>query len=411
MRFLYVSQEAPYPPTHGGRVDIWRRIRGLHELGHSIDLVTWMFDDVKKSEIDAAYEQLEQYTTSTSIYPMRRRWTSIFHRLLWALAGWPSHMAARILSQNRYLELRARAHLLQADAVILDGIHGFWVASRLSSTLSVPLIYRSHNREFFYLTNQRRLARGLRQFIALSLSTVGLRRRERQAHKESQVVLDISKNDLDFWRSEGFSNGIWLPPLMDSETIQHSFSETTVDFAYIGNLVTPNNVSGVLWFIEDVWPLILERKPDATIVIGGSNPTAEIFAACRSATGVTLVANVADPKDILLQGRVLVNPIWMSSGVNIKMIDMLSLGIPVVTTPHGVSGLPDIATSLAYVCKDSISFASTCLSLLEAPFSVGIASHSYIEQNFGIDILRSVFEQIEQTCVEYASSCADRGAP
>lgn len=36
---LYINTDFVYPPNHGGRVDMWNRIRSLVEIGYSVDLV------------------------------------------------------------------------------------------------------------------------------------------------------------------------------------------------------------------------------------------------------------------------------------------------------------------------------------------------------------------------------------
>lgn len=39
MKILIISPDHPYPPNHGGRVDIWNRIVLLSELNHEVDLI------------------------------------------------------------------------------------------------------------------------------------------------------------------------------------------------------------------------------------------------------------------------------------------------------------------------------------------------------------------------------------
>ena len=41
MKITIVAMEIPYPPIHGGRVDVWRRLKMLAELGTEIQLICW----------------------------------------------------------------------------------------------------------------------------------------------------------------------------------------------------------------------------------------------------------------------------------------------------------------------------------------------------------------------------------
>ena len=38
-RVLVVSPDIPYPPNHGGRVDVWNRLKLLRSLGFKVDLI------------------------------------------------------------------------------------------------------------------------------------------------------------------------------------------------------------------------------------------------------------------------------------------------------------------------------------------------------------------------------------
>ena len=44
MKLLVVCNEIPYPPNHGGRVDVWARLRAFRAAGVSIVLITWCSD-------------------------------------------------------------------------------------------------------------------------------------------------------------------------------------------------------------------------------------------------------------------------------------------------------------------------------------------------------------------------------
>ena len=39
LRILHVLNDFPWPPTHGGRLDVWSRAVALGELGHDVDAV------------------------------------------------------------------------------------------------------------------------------------------------------------------------------------------------------------------------------------------------------------------------------------------------------------------------------------------------------------------------------------
>ncbi|MFZ4552871.1 MAG: glycosyltransferase [Aquabacterium sp.] len=56
---------------------------------------------------------------------------------------------------------------------------------------------------------------------------------------------------------------------------------------------------------------------------------------------VAVLGYVADLDAELLKHRVALNPITSGSGINIKLLDYLATGTPVISTPFGARGLPD----------------------------------------------------------------------
>ena len=69
----------------------------------------------------------------------------------------------------------------------------------------------------------------------------------------------------------------------------------------------------------------------------------------------------------LFGAKVLVNPVSIGSGVQLKMLDMLMTDVPIVTRSQGVRGLPPEVVSQFDVVDATEEFASAILRRLEAP--------------------------------------------
>lgn len=387
MRLVVVAQEMPYPPTHGLRVDIWRRLLGLRMLGHEVFLVTWDFVGAGRAINRSAIARIEQEVAMARVYSIPQT-PSGFARRLPYLARMPSHAAARVLQAHPFTALLGEVREFRPDVVLLDGLLAAPTAERLADAVDRPLFYRAHNREYNYLSGQRRLARSTRARLGLFLAALHLRRFEEHMHRRAERVLDISYDDLQYWRSQGFENGFWLPPLIDPDIVSDARREPDVDIAYVGNLRTPNNVEGVLWLLREVLPLLRTKRPDFSVLIGGSSPVSEIRETVAASPGVTLLPDVSHPKDVLERGRVLVNPVFMSSGVNIKMLDMLAVGRPIVTTRQGATGLPTEARRLLIEAASAQSFADACFQSIENS-SVNTETIETFFNLFGPNVLKT----------------------
>ena len=60
MDILHVASDFPYPPHHGGRVDIWGRVRALADLGHRIHLVATVRNRPSPDELSVVQGRVAQ---------------------------------------------------------------------------------------------------------------------------------------------------------------------------------------------------------------------------------------------------------------------------------------------------------------------------------------------------------------
>lgn len=364
MRILCISNEFPLPANSGGRVDVWRRLRALHEAGHTLALVCWT--DAGRSEplSPTLQAQLKDVCADLKVMSITRSPHEIANRLI-QLWRWPSHVASRWIS-SRSTDLNTWAQQFRPDVVLLDGLYGGAVALSLSRQIGCELWYRSHNIEHRYMAAQRVRERRWKRRIGLAANCIGLEHFERHVIRTATRVFDISQEDAEFWRKEGFKHIEWVPTLVDrafTARLKACTSGNSYDILYFGNLNTPNNVEAVQWFIRKVLPLVVHQN--LKIVIAGSRPSEEVRHAVGSDNRITLIENPEDMAEIIAQARVLVNPMMAGSGVNLKSVEMLFTEAELVSTSVGVAGLSIEAKRCFSVADSPEMFASAVIRALD----------------------------------------------
>ena len=132
---------------------------------------------------------------------------------------------------------------------------------------------------------------------------------------------------------------------------------------FIGGFRHTPNVDAAVWLVSDILPHIRRERPDAKLIIAGSNPTREVLA--LAGPGVEVRGFVSDEElDIMYaQARVALCPIRFGAGVKLKVVEAMHRGIPVVTTSVGAQGLPEMR-AFCDVVDDDYSLATATLRLL-----------------------------------------------
>lgn len=370
MKIAYFSTQMPYPPNHGGRVDDWRRLCAMKSAGARVHLVTWCSDRPGERPESAHLEALSEVAEVVHVWPIRRTPSERLMRLM-RLTRWPSHVASRMLSRQQWAVLMPSLQDFAPDVVWQDGLYPYATAHRAAQAMGVPRFYRSHNMEHVYMARQVAKATSWRDKLAWGLNLPHLRRVEHAAIAGAAGYFDISTDDLAYWLGLGLKRGYWLPPLVDpvfaARLSEPRETPPGFDVAYLGNLHAPNNVEGVLWFVREVMPRLREQRPGIRVMVAGSQPTVLVSETLRRTPGVTLVENAPHAVSVLRDASVLVNPVFVGSGVNVKSVEMLFAPAHLVSAPQGVAGLPPHVQACFAQASTAEAFADAVLSKLDTP--------------------------------------------
>ena len=393
MKIAYFSTQVPFPPNHGGRVDDWRRLNAFKAAGAKIHLVTWCSDRVGERPKPSDLEALHSVAEVVHVLPIRRTLDVRLLRLI-RLIRWPSHIASRIPSRQQWASLEHSLSVFAPDVVWQDGLYPYVTAQRAAASLGVPRFYRSHNIEHQYMAKQVAKAKSLRDKLAWGLNLPHLQRVEYVAIRDAAAYFDISTDDLAYWVGMGLTNGHWLPPLIDpffalslSESLE---GPPKFDVAYLGNLHAPNNVEGIIWFAREVMPLLRLKRPSIKVLIAGSHPTAEVCEVLSGTLGVTMIENAPDVVAVLRDARVLINPVFVGSGVNVKSVEMLFAPAQLVSTPQGVSGLPSHVQECFSKAEEPDMFADAILQKLSLSEPCDDVGRKIARGEFSFDRIRQV---------------------
>jgi polysaccharide biosynthesis protein PslH len=389
MKITLVCTEIPYPATNGSRIDMWRRIKAFATQGTELQAIVWWFGT--KPTWDEIAE-IQKYVKRLHLFQIEQTWTARLRRLP-DLLSYPLETTSRIIKGVKLNTLIDEVRNFNPDAIFLESIHGSVIATSLSQSLNIPLLTRSPNIEHLYAQKMLQSTIGLKDKLRRYLATIHLEKHEKSILKNSAFFYDISADDLKIWQDAGFTNGRLLPPIIefpDSDTASFHNSISTIssikqiyDLVFLGNLYSENNVAGLIWFLTEVWPVIRAQLPETTVLIAGSNPVPRIRQICDKTEGVTLKINPKSASDTYRSGRVLINPILKGSGVKIKSIDMLTIGLPIVSTIEGVSGLPEAIKKYFIIASDAASFAAASIEFLSA---IQISSAALTEQKDNSDL-------------------------
>lgn len=99
----------------------------------------------------------------------------------------------------------------------------------------------------------------------------------------------------------------------------------------------PSNTQAITWFLEEVWPKLLEICPQVNMLIAGS--------VCNSLHPPTPPANVSfqsrvdDIGSLYEKFQIAINPVQFGTGLKIKNQEALAFGKPLIVSQQGAAGM------------------------------------------------------------------------
>ena len=337
-----VCLDAPSPPDYGGAIDMFYKIKALHEIGKKVTLHYFGYNPARGAK------ELEQYCIAIHVYERKSLWQSL-------PLSRPYIVQSRI---NRELIGRLNA---DNHPVLLEGLHCAGLLPFLQNKERV--ILRMHNEEASYY---RQLAKTERSFLKrlYFLQESRLLHRDQKRMEKTVALACLSEADMRIFENEyGFRKLFFLPCFLPWQEVNSL--EGKGDYClYHGNLAVSENEEAVRWLIEEVFSQL-----PVPFVVAGKNISARLKKLARHYTNITLVNN--PPEDelqaIVRDAHIHVLPSLNNTGVKLKLLNALLNGRFCLTNAAGVQG-SRIQRGIE-VQEDSAGWIAAVTLLMEKAFT------------------------------------------
>ncbi|NOK63823.1 MAG: Glycosyltransferase involved in cell wall bisynthesis [Chloroflexi bacterium AL-W] len=394
MNILFV---APYVPSPI-RVRPYNFIRALARRGNNITLVC----STDKGD-QAALAEMQSICTRVLTAPLGKA------GMLWnAFCALPGHLPfqAALNNSSRLLtlvhtEARSRQHdvahveHLRASALgaelrglpaVLDSVDCISMLfertlrgspSLKSRAMALVDLARTRTYEASYLTRYERvIISSPEDAWALEM----LRTMQDQANEErtiaaSPVTVIPNGVDLDYFAPQ-----------------PRTRAPATIVFS--GKMSYHANTAAALLLVQDIMPLVWERRPDARVVIAGSAPPREVQA-LDGDPRVTVTGYLPDLRPSIASATLAVCPLRYGVGIQNKVLEAMALATPSVVARQATQALQVIDGRDVFLAEQPHEYAQAILTLINDTWlatQIGQAGRRYVEQHHDWD---SAAQQLE----------------
>lgn len=324
----------PYPPASGGQIRTLNLLKYLSK-NNEITLISLYKNDKDKQYIPA----LKNYCKHIILCKRPEKPWQL--RTIWkALTSSDPFLIVRNYSNEAK---KAVDTVLKNE--VFDVIHAetFYIMPHIKHT-STPIFLVEQTIEYkVYQHFVNSLPLFVRPLFMLDI--MKLKRAERYYWKKALLVGGVSEADRKEIRSlEPSINPVIIPncagdEMFVSELTKKNLKKPTILF--IGNFDWLQNTEAVTILAEKIAPIILERIPEARILVAGQNAHKKL--PLKSSKNIEVISLAQDDSETVLKlyksSTLFIAPIFGPGGTRLKILAAMASGLPVISSQTGVEGL------------------------------------------------------------------------
>jgi polysaccharide biosynthesis protein PslH len=342
---------------------------------HRVTLLAFSRPDDPQSGLDHLKEICDEVHT----VPIQRTRIKDIKSLAVSLANGKSF----IIQRDHVPEMAAKlVHLLekgQFDAVHADQL---WMAQyAIKAKASVPgmkLVLDEHNACYQIFQRLAEIEQNPIKRFFFEQEWRKLQRYEIETCAEFDHVVTVTQVDRDVICHLLAEKGVdqhqvsfsTIPICVDTQEVKTIRPKAeSCNVFHLGTMIYLPNITGILWFVHEVWPRILAKVPHMTLTIAGKNPPPEIQKLSNSNhhEGIRITGYLPDPKPYLEEAGVFIVPLLAGGGMRVKIIDAWRWGLPVVSTSIGAEGIDYSEGENILIADSPEDFANAVVRVLTEP--------------------------------------------
>lgn len=378
--FLWVVPAWPFPPGDGAAIARANLISSLLDCGYEIDILVLSNSLLSDFEIPENLPIGRVYFIKTNTE--FRLLKPFYYALMSLIDCYTPAVMLRFGKQkirafiNTMLDENGR----KWDAIVYDGLHVAAHQMHLGEyerTALPVVIYRAHNVEsdiWFRMAVQEKNSL-FRWFLRMQAKRVA--RFEKSLVQTADCVATVSSADFLKLKQDvpQIRGGVVPISFSFDQPLAFSKPAETIHIMFLGRLDWLPNKEGLVWFLKNVWPKVIQVRNDLHLTIAGSGDSGWM-SHYSSLPNVSFLGRIEDIEQLYQQSCLVIVPIFYGSGTRVKIIEACRYGRPCLSTTIGAEGV-DLEDQDSYYCADDVESWVSCLVNLKPELLKNIGDKAF----------------------------------
>jgi sugar transferase (PEP-CTERM/EpsH1 system associated) len=352
MKIVVILSRFPYPLEKGDKLRAYHQIK---TLSVNNEVVVFALSDRKVNPDEIAH--IKQICSRIEVFHLSR--FSIIISLFKALFGRLPLQVAYFYSSKAQRKLNALIASENPDHIYCQLVR---TAEYAKDYQSIPktLDYM----DVFSKGIERRLSTApfyLRPIFNMEYRRLVEYEQSVFARFKNKIIISQQDRDLIQHRDKGqisvISNGV------DTDYFKPIDSKKEFDILFSGNMNYPPNIESAEYLVNKILPLVQKKYPDIKVLISGANPHRRIL--LLASKNVKISGWINDIRESYMRSRMLVAPMFLSIGVQNKLLEAMAMKIPCITSTLANNALGAEKGKSILVADTPEEYSTQIIALLE----------------------------------------------
>jgi glycosyltransferase involved in cell wall biosynthesis len=391
LKILIVSAQFPYPPRSGSSTRVYQLARQL-SARHDVTILSYALPHERDGIAGLAAQMPVRVVKRKALSAVRKR----------------AVQALTMMSPRPYYCREVHSRDMQRaidDLCSAERFDVIQVEMSYLCTFRFPdharLVINEHNIESEVFRRMCEGEQALSRRVFNRLEYLRFRRFERASWRRADACVVTSERELPTVRAHAPATPVAaVPNSVDLAYFAPSSAPPEPHAVVFNGILTYRpNLEGARYLIDDIWPLVRERYPDARLTLIGRSDGVDTRTLNRP--GVELLGEVPDIRPYVHRAAVVVVPLRIGGGTRLKVVEGLAMGKAIVSTTLGCEGLAVRDREHLLIADDAVAFASRICDVFENPDrsnELGNAGRRLVEARYSWDLagerLESLYRQI-----------------
>lgn len=387
MKILYISNKPIFPLLDGGCVAMNQFLKCLLEAGFDVKNLT-----ISTQKHPFSIEHYPEKLASI-IRPEHTRINTSIHlpTAVKYLFKKGSYNIDRFINPDFKTQIKNYILNHDVDFIIIESIYLGGYLSTIKKISSAKILIRTHNVEFMIWNRLALNQSSILKRIYFKKLAKDLKKVELAILQKADGIACITRHDKSIFKDLGITTPMTtIPVAIDKNDSICDYSVNT--FYHLGSMNWNPNIEAVRWLVESIFPSIRKQNPNAKLILGGSFMPKEFQT--DEERGIEVVGYVENMDEFMTTKGILLAPLKSGSGVRIKLLESMSMGVPVVTTIMGAEGIDGEHGKDFFIASNEVEFIQYALELSnseEKRTTLGTNAKTLVENHYEI---KSVKEKL-----------------